>query len=172
MAFPTANMRIEAGPARFFTKSRHLNTPLESRGNRADHLATQAHKLAGVGAVYAGNRAGAAKAAPPGRTEQAALFTVATTIVIAIKILAFRSGRCFHRISKLPQFWACGRIVLHAGEILASAGIDTNGVAFLDKVGALNFDASLGLDFLGHACGSIATNRNLGKNDLQIHAEG
>ena len=97
MAFPTANMRIEAGPARFFTKSCHLDTPLESRGNRAGHLATQAHKLAGVGAVYAWNRAGAAKAAPPGRTEQAAFFTVATTVVIAIKILAFRSGGCLHK---------------------------------------------------------------------------
>ena len=96
MAFPAANVWIEAGPFRFFAKSRHPDTPLESRPNWAGHFRAQAHKFAGVGPVYGWDRAGGAQGSPPGSTEQAAFFAVAAAVIVAIKILALRSSRRFH----------------------------------------------------------------------------
>jgi hypothetical protein len=105
MTFPTANVRIEAGPFRLFTISRHPHTLLKSRCKGTGHLPAQAHKFAGVGPVNGRYRAGTAQAAPPGWTKQAAFFTVATAIVVAIKIFTFGTGWSFHMFN-VPQ--VCG----------------------------------------------------------------
>jgi hypothetical protein len=107
MAFPTANVRIKTGSFRLLTKRSHLDTALEGGSQWAGHLAAQLHEFASICHADGGNRTGTAQFGFPGSANQATLFMVTTAVVVAIKILAFRSSRCFHcGINKLPQFSA------------------------------------------------------------------
>ncbi len=67
MALPTTDMGIETGPPGFLTKWGYFYPPPESSRQRSDYLTMQAHKLAGIGPIYARHRAGAAKIPAPGR---------------------------------------------------------------------------------------------------------
>jgi hypothetical protein len=103
VTFPTADVRIEAGPFRLFAICSYLDTPLESGRKGTGDLAAQAHKFTGIGPVNGWDRTRTAEGTHPGSTDQAAFFMVATTIVIAIEILAFRTGGGLH-ILKVPLF--------------------------------------------------------------------
>ena len=66
MAFPTTNVRIEAGPFGFFAKGCHFDTPPESRLQWTGYFAAQEHKFAGIGPVDGRDGAGATQVALPG----------------------------------------------------------------------------------------------------------
>jgi hypothetical protein len=102
MAFPAADVWIKTGAPSLFTKSADLDTPLEGCPKGTGDLAAQAHEFAGIGKLNGRHRAGAAEIPPPVCTQQAAFFMVATAIVIAIKILAFRAGWSPH-ITLVPH---------------------------------------------------------------------
>jgi hypothetical protein len=103
MAFPTTDVWIETGPFRLTAKSRHLDAPLEGRGNGAGHFTPQAHEFAGVSSVDGWDRAGTAQASPPGGFKQATFFTVAAAIIVAKEIFTFRTGRGLHLFFNSPQ---------------------------------------------------------------------
>jgi hypothetical protein len=102
-------MRVETRTLRLFTKSRHLYTALKTGCQRTVYLASQLHKFAGICPVDGWDGAGSAKVTCPGSPKQAAFLAVAAAIVVAIKILAFGSGRCFHSANReLPQYSTAG----------------------------------------------------------------
>jgi len=104
MADPATDMRVKAGVTCFFAGGCDLDSRLKTGQKRVGDISLQVHELAGVGAIYPRHRAGAAERALPCRAQQAALFMVATAIVIPIKKLAFSSSRCSHFCTKkLPQ---------------------------------------------------------------------
>ena len=109
MTFPTTNMRVKTGTPGFFAKCGHLYPALETSRQRSARLAAQLHEFTCIRTIDRRDRAGAAEVTGPRCCEQAALLVIATTVVIAIKVFAFRSSWCFHSaIRELPQFLPAG----------------------------------------------------------------
>ena len=110
MAFPATDMRIKSGTFRLIAKCCHLYAALKSSHQGAVDPATQLHKFTGVGSVNGRNRTGAAQVTSPDSTEKPALFMVAASIVIAIKVFAFRASRSLHLLNnEIPQSLSAGR---------------------------------------------------------------
>lgn len=86
--------------------------------------------------------------------KQAALLMVTAAIIIPIKIFAFFSCRCSHKVR------------LHAGDVIPSSGIDPDHIAFFNKCGDRYFQAGLGLNLFIHAGGSIAAHSRVGPGNF------
>jgi hypothetical protein len=109
MAFPATDMRIKSGTFGLFTKCCHLYTALKPSHQGTVNLAAKLHKFAGVCTVNGRNRTGATQITCPGSTEKPTLFMVAASIVIAIKVLAFRTSRSLHLSNnEIPQSLSAG----------------------------------------------------------------
>ena len=98
MTFPAANLRFSHAALRFFTKRLYLHAALKNRRKWARYYRGQLHVLTGVRARDFRHGAGFTKVGSPLvlRFQQAALFHIATTEVIAVEIFTFTSSRCFH----------------------------------------------------------------------------
>lgn len=167
MALATTDMWIEASALRLFAESPDLHTALECRRQRASHFGTQDHEFAGVGAGDGWDRAGATQVTGPGSSgggEQAAIFLLATAIIVAIEIFTFHSGWCTHQ-----QFGVTVTLISGSGEIGTSASVHADGIALVDKVRHLDLEAGFGFDLFDHTCGGITSHRSLGGDYLQIN---
>lgn len=102
MALTTADMWIEILAQGLCTVSFDAHSSLEE-GERPHYLGFQDHVLAGIRQQDIGYRTGEAKIGRPvlrrrAASQQAALFIVSPSIVISIKIAAFFTSRCSHKI--------------------------------------------------------------------------
>src|SRR5258706_9685136 len=109
--------------------------------------------LAGIGARNFRNGARSTQITRPMfalRFEQAALLRITAAIIIAIKMRAFFSSRCFHENK------------LDASDVFACASIHTDRITHINEIRALNRYASLSSDFLRYAGSSIAAYGHFG----------
>lgn len=94
------------------------------------------------------------------RLQQTTFFHIPAAVIIAIEVRALAPSGSLHNVN------------LYAGDVIARAGVHADGVAHVDKVGALHNHACLGGDFLGNACCGIAANCHFGFDNFEVYRGG
>ena len=98
MTFPASDVGIKSFQTGFTAAGMDDHSPLEHSRQRAVHLPFQDHPVTGICPQHTGNWTGLAQILLPGITNQAALFITPASVIIAVEIFAFNSGRILHQL--------------------------------------------------------------------------
>lgn len=163
VAFAATDLRFGDLALDLFAERADTHAALENGSDRAVNDHVEFHVMAGVRPDDLGDGAGTAQVTRPCLAlglQQTTLLDISAAIIIAIKVEAFFSGRCFHRDN------------LYARYVFACASINPDRISDINEVGALDGHAGFSCNFLGHACGSVATDGHFSLDHFQIHRGG